>query len=43
MTHCNEHLQVKMYEQKGILLDTLFILFEGEVTRVEGRYKGMGR
>lgn len=52
MTRCNEHLQVQLFGQQGVLGDTLelprrdgfclFVFFLGEVVRVEGRYEGIG-
>lgn len=53
MTVCSECSQVKVYGQKGILGDkiflffsvfcfVLFLFFEREVVRAEGRYEGVG-
>ena len=43
MTHCNEHLQGKLFGQKGILGEffCLFSLGQG-VARAEGRHEGTG-
>ena len=49
MTRCNEYLQAKKREQKGILRDIhysfykIIFSFDGEVARAEGRDEGAGR